>query len=85
MVKRVKRLERGIESLKQEIENHFEKIQDDISKNNLNRGRYHIKEIDKSLLNALELKIQILGIQDDFLDVYRKRLEEVKRKLKKES
>ncbi len=81
MVKRIKRLEKGIESLKQEIENHFEKIEQDISENNIDRGKYHAKEIDKSLLKALEIKLQILGIQDGSLEKYNKRLDELKRKL----
>lgn len=81
MVKRAKRLEKGIESLKQEIENHFEKINQDISEGNIDRGKYHIKEIDKSLLFTLERKIQILGVDDDSLETYRKKLNELKEKL----
>ena len=72
MVKRAKRLEKGIESLKSEIENHFEKIEQDILEGNIDRGRYHLKEIDKSLLKALETKIQILGINDDSLELFNK-------------
>jgi hypothetical protein len=82
MVKRIKRLERGIESLKEEIEKHLKKIEEDIFENNLDRGRYHIKEIDKSLLNALELKIQILGIDDDSIKMFRKKLDELKKRMK---
>ena len=81
MVKRTKRIEKGIESLKHEIEKHFEKIEEDISEGNLDRGKYHVKEIDKSLLKALELRIQILGIQDDSLEIYMRRLNELKKKI----
>ena len=46
MVKRVKRAEKGIESLKKQIEEHFGKIEADIRNNNTDRGRYHVKELD---------------------------------------
>lgn len=79
MVKRVKRAEKGIESLKKQIEEHFCKIEADLRENNIDRGRYHFKEIDKSLLTALEIKIKILGIEDDKLvQSYRERLEKLR-------
>jgi hypothetical protein len=78
MVKRAKRLEKGIESLKNEIEAHFDKIEKDIEENNIDRGKYHVKEIDKSLLKALELKIEILNIKDDSLKIFRERLRKIK-------
>lgn len=81
MAKRAKRAEKGTESLKKEIEKHFEKIEEDIREEKIDRGRYHIKEIDKSLLKALELKIKILGIEDDSVEVYRERLEKLKKRL----
>ncbi|MCX6741720.1 MAG: hypothetical protein NTX24_00905 [Candidatus Pacearchaeota archaeon] len=82
MVKRAKRIERGAESLKKEIEEHFKKIEKDILKDNINLGRYHIKEIDKSLLKALEIKIKILGIEnDDSVSIYRERLEKLRKSL----
>ena len=81
MAKRTKRAEKGIESLKQEIENHLEKIEKDIEEGNIDRGKYHIKEIDKSLLKALELKMRIVGVEDDAVEVYRKRIEELNNKL----
>jgi len=75
MAKRAKRIERGIESLKKEIEDHFNKIEQDIREKNIDRGRYHIKEIDKSLLAALEIKFKILKIESDkSLSLYRERL-----------
>ena len=81
MAKRTKRAEKGIESLKKEIENHLKKIENDISEGNIDRGRYHIKEIDKSLLKALELKMKIAGIEDDSINLFRKRLEELNKRL----
>ena len=81
MVKRAKRVEKGIESLKNEIEEHFFKIEKDIQENNIDRGRYHIKEIDKSLLKALEIKINFLGIKDNSIQNYINRLNKLKKSL----
>jgi len=79
MVKRVKRVEKGIESLKQEIETHFAKIEEDISEKNIDRGRYHLKEIEKSLLKALEIKIDILGEDNSSVLAYRERIENLRK------
>ena len=84
MAKRAKRAEKGIESLKKEIENHFEKIEQDIREGNIDRGRYHFKEIDNSLLTALKLKIEILGKDDDSVGVYKERLEKLRENLELE-
>ena len=81
MAKRVKRAEKGIESLKREIENHIQKIEKDIEEGNIDRGKYHIKEIDKSLLKALEIKMEIAGVETDSIILFRKRLEELNKKL----
>jgi len=81
MVKRTKRLEKGIESLKKEIEEHFSKIEKGIKENRVERGRYHIKEIDKSLLKSLEIKMEILGIEDNSIEAYRERLNNLKKSL----
>ena len=81
MVKRIKRVEKGVESLKNEIEEHFSKIENDILEGNIERGRYHIKEIDKSLLKALEIKIEILKIKDDSVKIYRDKLDKLKKSL----
>ncbi len=78
MAKRIKRVEKGIESLKEEIELHFEKLENDLKEGNLDRGRYHAKEIDKSLLKALDIKINILGVEDNSLEIYRQRLAKIK-------
>jgi len=45
MAKRVKRAEKGIESLKREIENHIQKIEKDIEEGNIDRGRYHVRKV----------------------------------------
>lgn len=79
MVKRIKRAEKAVESLKKEIEEHFLKIENDIQEDNLDRGRYHIKEIDKSLLKALELKLKIAGLDDNSIAIYRERLKRIKK------
>ncbi len=80
MAKKFKKIEKGIESLKKEIKKHFEKIEEDIKEKNINRGRYHIKEIDKSLLKSLEIKMKTLGLKDkEFLKKYRERLDNLKK------
>jgi hypothetical protein len=81
MVKRSKRLEKGIESLKKEIELHFSKIDCDINENKINLGRYHFKEIDLSLLASLENKLDLLGKKDSTVKEYGDRLNKLKDKL----
>ena len=81
MVKRIKKIKKGIESLKEVIEEHFNKIEEDIKEKNISRGMYHIKEIDKGLLKALEIKIDILKIRDNSVQAYRERLEKLKKKM----
>ncbi len=82
MVKRAKKIGKGIESLKKEIEKHFEKIEEDILEKNIDRGRYHLKEIDKSLLKALEIKIKILGAEEDnSIKIYREKLDKLRKSL----
>lgn len=81
MAKRSKRIGRGVESLEKEIEEHFFKIEKDIQEKNIERGRYHIKEIDKSLLKALEVKIEILDVKDNSVQIYRERLNKLKKEL----
>ena len=54
MGKRAKRIKKSIESLRKQIEEHFLKIENDIKEKRFERGIYHIKEIDKGLLKALE-------------------------------
>jgi len=81
MAKRVKRIKKGIESLKEEIEAHFNKIEEDRRGENIGREIYHIKEIDKGLLKALEIKIDILKIKDNSVEKYRERLERIKKEL----
>ena len=84
MVKRAKRLKNAIESYKAEIENHFEKLDKDIIEEDRMLAEYHIKEIDKSLITALERKIIALGANTQDLDLikeYRARLKAYKKKL----
>ncbi len=81
MAKRIKRLEKGIESLKEEIENHFIKLECDIKINNFDLGRYHSTELEKSLIKSLEIKLDILNIKDHSLHRYKDRLDKLKKKL----
>ena len=82
MARRIKRVEKGIESIKKQIEEHFDKLEKDIQEGNIDRGKYHIKEIDKSFIKALEDKIKLLGIEEDIsVQAYRKRLEDLRKTL----
>ena len=84
MVKRSKRLISAIDSLKQEIEKHFEKLEKDMKENNDILARYHIKEIDKSLITTLERKIILLGEnKEDIILIkrFRDRLNDFKLKM----
>ena len=81
MAERIKRLEKGIESLKEEIEKHFEKLENDLYRKDFDSGKYHANEIEKSLLKALEDKLMILGIFDDSVITYRERLDELMKKI----
>ena len=83
MAKRIKRLEKGIESLKQEIETHLRKVEEDISKGDFERGKYHTKEISKSLIDALKNKLRILGEEDSDIEKYEERLRILNNKLEK--
>lgn len=78
MAKRIKRAKKGKESLITKIEKHFQKIEEDILEGNLDRGRYHIKEIDKSLLLALEKKLEVINEPKEILKKYKERLEKLK-------
>lgn len=84
MAKRIKRAEKSAKSIKEQIEEHFIKLEKDIQESRIDRGRYHAREIDKSLLKALEIKIGILGTNDNSVQVYRDRLNELKKKLGEE-
>jgi uncharacterized secreted protein with C-terminal beta-propeller domain len=84
MVKRSKRLKNAIESYKEEIEKHFKKLENDINEKDDILAKYHIKEIDKSLIAALEHKISLLGANAEDIELikrYRSLLEEYKKKL----
>lgn len=81
MAKRTKRAEKGAESIIKEIEKHLKKLDDDIRERNLERGRYHYKEIDRSLLPSLEIKLRVLGENKEIIKVYRKKLDKLKEEL----
>ena len=81
MANRAKRIKKGAESLKKQIEKHFIKLENDIEEKNFERARYHAIEIDKSLIRSLEEKIKILAIDDNSVQVYKDRLEKLKEKL----
>lgn len=84
MAKRSKRLKSAIESLKAQIEEHFIKLEKDIQENEIDGGRYHSKEIEKSFIATLERKINLLGANAEDIELikrYKALLEEYKRKL----
>ena len=84
MAKRSKRLEKAIESYKAEIERHFEKLDKDINEENEVLARYHVKEIDKSLIDSLQHKIDLLGEDTENIELikkYKARLDKYKKKL----
>ena len=78
--KRIKRLKKGAESIKEEIEKHFTKLEKEINEKKEILSRYHIKEIDKSLLDFLEKKLSLLKADKNILQQYKKRLENLKAK-----
>lgn len=84
MAKRTKRLKKAIESYKEEIKKHFEKLDRDIGEKDEILARYHTKEIDRSLVTVLERRIGVLGKTQSDIELikkYKKRLEEYKKKL----
>jgi len=84
MAKRSKRLKTAIESYKSEIEKHFDKLDKDLSEKDEILAKYHIKEIDKSLITALEHKLNLLGENSENIELikdYKNRLENYKKKL----
>ena len=79
MAKRIKRTKKGTESLKKEIETHLSKIEEDIQEGKVELGSYHVKEIDRSLLKSLETKIAILKTEDNSVQIYKDKLEKLKK------
>ena len=69
-----KRIKKGVESLKKQIEIHFKKLEKDLEEKNFEYARYHIKELNKSLIASLERLLNILGEEDKIIEKYRKRL-----------
>jgi len=82
MVKRNKRLNKSIESLKSQIEKHFTKLENEIKEENEIVAKYHIKEIDNSFLADLEKKMKFLGqVDEELLNSYLERLNRYKKEL----
>jgi hypothetical protein len=88
MVKRIKKLKISIESYKEQIKKHFEKLDKDILEDDEITARYHIKEIDKSLIASLEKKMIHLSKNNqeveeikELLNKYKQKIKEYKRKL----
>lgn len=88
MAKRDKKLKKSMESYKKEIEKHFEKLEKDILESEEMTARYHIKEIDKSLINGLEKRMARLSETNkesqenkELIIQFRKKLEEFRKKL----
>jgi chorismate mutase len=79
---REKRIKKAIESLKRRVEEHFDKLEKDIVKGNEIIARYHIKEIDRSLIDALEKRMELIGeVEKDVIEGFRMRLKEFEKKL----
>jgi hypothetical protein len=84
MARRNTKVRKGVESLKKQIDAHFFKVEKDIGEGNVEAGLYHVKEIDKSLLKALELKLEYLNASKEELKIledYKQRLELLKQKV----
>ena len=84
MTKRSNRLKKAIESLKEQIEEHFNKLDNDIENNDFELAGYYAREIDKSLVVSLENKINFLGkdsMDEELIKKYRGRLKEYEKKL----
>ena len=82
MAKRTKKILKSIESIKLEIEKHFLKLKNDIKEKNIERGRYHIKEISKSLINALQIRFNILKQSNDIsITNYKEKLKKLSKEL----
>jgi hypothetical protein len=81
MARRNKKIKKSLESIEKEIEVHFQKLEKDIQEGNLNRGSYHFKEIDKSLIFALEKKVEFLNLSNNSVIEYRRRLDILRKKL----
>ncbi len=81
MAKRSKRAKKAIESLRKQIEEHFEKLEQDVKNGNFDLGRYHYNEIDFSLLTALVEKIKIIDGDMGIVEEYRGKLERFKGEL----
>lgn len=64
-MKRSKKAGKSAESIKEQIEKHFEKLKKEVDEKNEVLVRYHVKEIDKSLIDALEKKMKILELYEN--------------------
>ena len=65
----------------EELEAHLKKVEEDINNGNFERGRYHTKEISKSLIDALKHKLRILGEKDKDIEKYEERLKNLNDKM----
>jgi len=72
------KIEKAIESYKKQIELHFEKLERDLRTKDFEHARYHIKEIDKSLIEGLVKKMKKLGkIDKELIGSYAKKLRDI--------
>jgi hemerythrin len=72
--KRKKRLMRSVESIKKQIEIHFDKLEKDLESENFDYARYHAKELDKNLIDSLAKRIEMLDGDGGVVERYRERL-----------
>tara|TARA_Y100000034_G_C6866165_1_gene394797 strand:+ start:768 stop:1013 length:246 start_codon:yes stop_codon:yes gene_type:complete len=75
--KRKKRLTKSVDSIKKQIEIHFKKLEDDLEKGDFDYARYHAKELDKSLIDSLKKRLEMLGKDNNSVKVYGDRLKKL--------
>ena len=79
-----RKLEKSIESFKEQIELHFGKLEADIKLKKKNMAEYHSKEINQSLIEGLINKMNQLGKTDKILlEEYKRKLENLQEKIEK--
>ena len=63
--------------MKRQIETHLMKLEEDINEKSKERGEYHSKEIENSLLKEAKHRLDILKKADLDIQMYEKKLKEL--------